>query len=517
MDETTTSAKSLALATRLSFVLLLVCCALFLVVMYLVLRPSDEAGPAAAAALRDPEIRARVIADLVEESSGIYDSHVDSDVGRVNLPNLAERRSRQTTVSTNRFGLRERDYEMPKPPDVVRVVLLGDSFVFGYGVTADSRFGAHLERELNSRSGTSGVRVECLHMGVSSWNFQAETAYLRRQLTDLDPDLVILLSLPNDLEESVGTRGFGVWSSFSSQQRRRADSVVSIGFAMRALGFSRAGFLLYGLDYESRSRYSQAVADLRRLGAALETAGSGYRVLFHHRQLLPVTHRYLGSQLKPGQAVYLSEEFGNDRQYWNSPRDHHWNPAGHQRAATMIYGLIVRDGLLPRLELEPWEEAERVYSEIAIAGQAEAEAALSLAQISRRFGGGKIASSIDFSRLDAFRAAQIHGGVDQQARVSPYASVVLKNDAGARLKLVGRAFPQRELDGTVIRVFVDDDQVGQIELRANAEFLEFFAVPDAARDREFVSVRLESSDYVYAGEDLQHCVVFWLDELAIES
>jgi len=516
MNKEKPSADPLIQANRLILVLLLICLALIATTTFLFLRPAEN-QPQMAATLRNEELREEVITRLVAEHPGIYDSHVDADVGRINLPNMKERRASKALVSTNRFGIREHDYDLPKPDGVVRVVLLGDSFIFGFGVTAEDRLGSQLETWLNERRGNKSVRVECLHIGVPSWNFKAAAAYLRRQISLLAPDLVLHISLPNDVEETTGTRGFGEWSSFSPQVRERADSSITAGFPTRELGFRRSGFLRHGLDYESQNRYAEAVDDLRLLTARLAAVGTDYRILFHFRRLLSVTYKHLGSRLEAGQALYLASSFGNDRQYWNSPQDHHWNPDGHRRMAKLLYGLISRDGLLPSLDLEPWPEADQVFAEIAEAGQREAARDLTAAQIQQALGRPKISRRINFKRLNDFTAAQIHGGIDKQQRVSPYASFILRNDVGRQLRLVGRSLPRPELDGTQVRIFLDALQVGQIELRADTPIREIFEIPAELRDRPFLSVRLESSDYGYAGLDLQHCVVFRLDQLAIES
>ena len=78
---------------------------------------------------------------LLEESQGFYDSHPDADVGHLHLPGLQGREFVRQPVHTNALGLREREIATPKPPGTVRVLLLGDSFVFGWGVAADRRLG----------------------------------------------------------------------------------------------------------------------------------------------------------------------------------------------------------------------------------------------------------------------------------------------------------------------------------------------------------------------------------------
>src|SRR5574342_587252 len=87
------------------------------------------AAPAPDALERSSRERA---AELVSSAGGIWDSHPDPDVGRVLMAGLGGRRDEGVAIRSNRMGLREAAYQLPKPDRVVRVVLLGDSMIFGY-------------------------------------------------------------------------------------------------------------------------------------------------------------------------------------------------------------------------------------------------------------------------------------------------------------------------------------------------------------------------------------------------
>ncbi len=509
----------LLLTCRILLGLLGASLALAAVLAYLLVRRPEGLLPAAA--LSDPEVRRQAIARLVAENPKIHDSHVDADVGRVYLPNLTDLEMANLhgdgtiLVSTNRFGMRERDYALPKPAGVVRVVLLGDSMVFGLGVAAEDRLGAHLETWLAERTPGFEGTIECLHLGVASWNIRSESAYLRRQLSDLEADLVVHLVVPNDIADTVGARGFGAPASFSPQRRDRADSLLSAGHPL-TLGFSKSGFLRLGIDYESRARYEAAALELRRLARAVEEAGGEYRLVVHYRHLLAVAGQRLARHLEPEKVVYLSRRFALDQSYYIAPKDPHWNREGHARVAKLIYGLITRDALLPRLDPPPWTEASEVLEEIGDAGRREALRDLDEQQVLALYRSPPVVASIDFRALETWTAAQVHGGVDAHGRVSPYASLLLRNDGGVRLVIDGRTFPRPEIDGARVRVFVDAKQVGEIEIRADTELALSYPLPAAASDRPYLSVRFEADDYVYQEPDLQHCAVFTLRRVAIE-
>jgi hypothetical protein len=55
-------------------------------------------------------------------------------------------------VSINSYGLRDREYSVEKPPNVYRIVMLGDSTTLGWGVPEEQTVAKILERELNTAS-----------------------------------------------------------------------------------------------------------------------------------------------------------------------------------------------------------------------------------------------------------------------------------------------------------------------------------------------------------------------------
>src|SRR6185503_13428629 len=132
------------------------------------LRLANTSG-AAGTSLDDPEVRRELVTRLVAETDALNDSHPDADVARVLAPS-SRHRFEGVDVATNRVGMRERDYAIPKPAGLVRVVVLGDSFVFGIKCEPQERLGGQLERLLREGRGPGAPDVEVLSLGVSSWN-----------------------------------------------------------------------------------------------------------------------------------------------------------------------------------------------------------------------------------------------------------------------------------------------------------------------------------------------------------
>ena len=97
--------------------------------------------------------------------------------------------------TTNERGLRGADshFTVPKPPGIRRVVVLGDSFAWGYGVGDNEIFTEILESRLPD--------VEVVNLGAISFNLRDEFRYLKREGMRYEPDVVLLAICQNDIRE----------------------------------------------------------------------------------------------------------------------------------------------------------------------------------------------------------------------------------------------------------------------------------------------------------------------------
>lgn len=101
------------------------------------------------------------------------------------------------TIRTNSYGLRGPDPVIPKPSGVTRLVMLGDSYVFGFPVADTETFAARIEQMLRG----SGHRVEVVNGGVSGYSPTLEYVSLRDQFLAFEPDAVLLWYDLGDLQE----------------------------------------------------------------------------------------------------------------------------------------------------------------------------------------------------------------------------------------------------------------------------------------------------------------------------
>jgi lysophospholipase L1-like esterase len=103
-------------------------------------------------------------------------------------------------VIANGQSLRE-DHEIPpeKPPGQTRILFLGDSCTFGYGVAHDATFVEVVESLLK---GATGKPVECINAGVPGYSLFQGYRYLITEGLQYQPDLVVL---------TFGWNDSGVW------------------------------------------------------------------------------------------------------------------------------------------------------------------------------------------------------------------------------------------------------------------------------------------------------------------
>lgn len=116
------------------------------------------------------------------------------------IPNARNRSYIGVPVSVNSVGLRDREVQVPKPPGTVRILAVGDSITFGYGVRLEDTYEKVLERELG-RSAPPGRRYEVVNAGVEALDLDNYLAFLRLRAPDLQPDLVIVGIALNDVRQ----------------------------------------------------------------------------------------------------------------------------------------------------------------------------------------------------------------------------------------------------------------------------------------------------------------------------
>jgi lysophospholipase L1-like esterase len=151
-------------------------------------------------------------------------------------------------VTYNELGLRDRPI-LPKAPDEYRILALGDSVTFGWGVDQDKTFAARLEAILPSRLHRP-VRV--INSGVGGYNTVQEVTYFKQEGIALQPDLVLLTYVQNDIDELNPA-----WNPLASDALEKKSVTDRVNSMVRKLWLYRLVYHSY--NYGLRKPHAKTV------------------------------------------------------------------------------------------------------------------------------------------------------------------------------------------------------------------------------------------------------------------
>jgi hypothetical protein len=134
---------------------------------------------------------------LLEEGDSDYWSRTDPELGWVatgkNLHTFSKPTA-QWTLHVNKQGFRSAvDYDsLPSKGDATRVMILGDSFVFGIYLDQPDTLSARLEEYLGNGS-------EVYNVGIPGWGVDQMFLAYEKFVEAIDPDVVVLVYINDDI------------------------------------------------------------------------------------------------------------------------------------------------------------------------------------------------------------------------------------------------------------------------------------------------------------------------------
>jgi len=127
----------------------------------------------------------------------------NESVGYLRRPNMSvcmyQVTNKKIRFTQNNQGFRmNRDVSIKKPNDVIRIILLGDSFTEGGGVDDGETYDAQLTKLLPTK-------YEVINMGRSGTGTAQQLPFLKEVGLKLSPDIVILFFYQNDFYDNINS------------------------------------------------------------------------------------------------------------------------------------------------------------------------------------------------------------------------------------------------------------------------------------------------------------------------
>ncbi len=253
-----------------------------------------------------------------------------------------------SVIQTNAAGFRDGAFVKEKSEGVFRIVVVGDSITFGWGVRLESTYHKALAAILNAQC-PGELRFEVYAMGVGGYNAGQELELVRSKALAYDPDLVLMQYCVND--DEIGADS-GLWEHFAQTPFKSLDFV-----RLRLATFKTR---LPGQNPVSRS-YAALAHIAKERGVPFAVA------LFPdlNPSTAPIRARAAEFEGMGIPSAYLGEAFcalGMDHLIYDGYV--HPNALGHRIAAEEIHRFLLREELLPANPKcteasKQWEEARR--------------------------------------------------------------------------------------------------------------------------------------------------------------
>jgi|SRR5579862_852358 len=110
-------------------------------------------------------------------------------------------------IRINNLGLRGPDTVLTKSPGTFRIIGVGDSITFGYGVPYEDTFLHVLESDLNEQGKALGIssvgRYEVLNAGIASTGLEYYSHFIEDVAPAMQPDLILVCMALNDIDPDL--------------------------------------------------------------------------------------------------------------------------------------------------------------------------------------------------------------------------------------------------------------------------------------------------------------------------
>jgi len=242
-------------------------------------------------------------------------------------------------VKINSLGLRNEEVLINKKNNY-RILLLGDSITFGFGVDLKQTFSKILQSRFKNEKQQN---VEVINAGVGNYNTAQELAFYEENLMPLKPDEIILCFFINDLENI---------QHYTNNDLTRHSMVFALLSALwrNALPYFRKNqnYLSYYQSLYSQKNLDQWESLMAKFKKEVDHHNIEFKVLLipeiHQLKPYPFTREYslIENRLRDLHINFVNALSWFDsnrsvRDYWVAKDDTHPNERGHEVLARALW------------------------------------------------------------------------------------------------------------------------------------------------------------------------------------
>lgn len=266
-------------------------------------------------------------------------------------------------ITTNGLGLRESEITVAPPTDRQRLLILGDSYAWGWGVEAEERFSNILQRSLPN--------WQVINAAVPGYATDQALLFFQSRLARLKPARVLLLFHDNDFKGNTRPELYRYFKPYFSIEegslrqhnvpvpRSTLSQRINRQF-LQIIWLPLATYTALQIGWEKLNEPEQ-MPSATRYRAAARRRKQEYRLAEHLLAALNRTVMQAGGRLllvsTPSEAhqvetltdfaqalgipyLSLNSAFADNTPPLTFPNDQHWSPAGHARAAAAIHAWL---------------------------------------------------------------------------------------------------------------------------------------------------------------------------------
>lgn len=239
----------------------------------------------------------------------------------------------------NSDGLRDKEYKLETSNR--RIIFLGDSLTFGWGVKQEHIFANLIEEKLNMNSSET---VEILNFGIGNYNLYREFLQFKEKGLKYNPDEVVLFFFINDAE---------VLSQASDSLLQYSQLATLLWSKFKVFGSKSTtkGFKEYYKDQFKGEGWTLLESSLKKLNSLCLANGIELKIVLlpelHNLKEYPFENEHkmvinLANSLniKSFDTTRYFDSSINPMDYWVAPDDAHPNAKAHKVISDVIYNFI---------------------------------------------------------------------------------------------------------------------------------------------------------------------------------